>query len=412
MIHEPDYRAIVNPLDLDFYKLTMMQWAFYHAPKAEVKYRLMRYSGKVYDELSEHCDSVKSLIVRNTQDLRFIGEDADYLRKLGFREEFLSWLVNFFFFDPERSVKVWKGEKGMEIEVSGRWVDCILYETYILSILSELHLLKTVRPNSAFEWLEVKKKIFQSAYDEAQIFAGNVYDKKITDFGTRRRAVIDVQDALFGELYGDGILVGTSNVLLSQNYDLKPIGTMAHEYLQAWQVLAIEQGGCLRDFQRAALFGWAAEYPYDLRIALTDVVGMDAFLEDFEYDLACIYKGCRHDSGDPFVWGEKLIRHYESLGIDPKEKLAVFSDGLTFQKIAEIHKVFDGRINLSFGIGTKLTNDTTYLKDAYEGICPPPSIVMKMTEFNGRPVAKISDTPEKATCIDPKFLEELKITFA
>jgi len=193
-------------------------------------------------------------------------------------------------------------------------------------------------------------------------------------------------------------LAGTSNVALAKRYGLKVYGTMAHEYLQACQALAP-----LHEFQKYALQAWADEYRGSLGIALSDVVGMDAFLRDFDRYFALLFEGCRHDSGDPFVWGDKLVAHYRKLGIDPATKSAVFSDGLTLEKCFQLHHYFKGSIRTQFGVGTHLTNDWDE---------PALQIVMKMTRCNGQPVAKLSDSPGKTMCPSENFLRYLREVFS
>src|SRR5437764_863320 len=194
------------------------------------------------------------------------------------------------------------------------------------------------------------------------------------------------------------IFKGTSNVLLAKDLGLTPIGTMAHEYLQTFQGLGVR----LRDFQRAALEAWVQEYRGDLGIALTDVVGMDAFLADFDLYFAKLFDGLRHDSGDPFVWGEKALAHYERLRIDTRTKRLVFSDGLDFDKSIALYHHFADRTQLGFGIGTNLTNDMG-LRTLH--------IVMKLTHANRQPVAKLSDSPGKLLCDDETFLAYLRQVF-
>ena len=175
---------------------------------------------------------------------------------------------------------------------------------------------------------------------------------------------------------------GTSNVLPgARRYGLVPIGTMAHEYLQTYQALGVR----LRDFQKAALEDWVQEYRGDLGIALTDVVGMDAFLADFDLYFAKLFDGLRHDSGDPVVWGEKALAHYAKLRIDAHTKRLVFSDGLDLRHApSRCTATSPTAPSCGFGIGTNLTNDI--------GLTPL-NIVMKLTRCNGQPVAKLSDSP-------------------
>ena len=186
---------------------------------------------------------------------------------------------------------------------------------------------------------------------------------------------------------------------LARDLDISPIGTMAHEYMQSYQ----SQGVRLRDFQKAALEDWVQEYRGDLGIALTDTVGMDAFLADFDLYFAKLFDGLRHDSGDPIQWAEKAIAHYHKLGIEPMSKTLVFSDSLTLPKALEIFRALRGRINVSFGIGTNLTCDIPGVE--------PMSIVLKMTACNGQPVAKISDEAGKTHCTDPNFVAYLRHVF-
>jgi nicotinate phosphoribosyltransferase len=226
-------------------------------------------------------------------------------------------------------------------------------------------------------------------------------DFGFSDFGTRRRFSFEWQDQVIRILKEElpGNFRGTSNVFLAKKYGITAIGTMAHEWLMAAQAL----GPRLSNSQRFALEHWAQEYRGDLGIALSDVVGFDAFLADFDMYFSKLFDGCRHDSGDPFEWGDRLIAHYEKNKVDARAKTAVFSDGLSFTKALEIARYFRGRIRTSFGIGTNLTNDIS--DKAIQ-------IVIKMTRCQGSPIAKISDTPGKLMCPDANYLEYLKNVFS
>jgi nicotinate phosphoribosyltransferase len=191
--------------------------------------------------------------------------------------------------------------------------------------------------------------------------------------------------------------MGTSNLALAKALGLKPLGTMAHEFLQAGQVFAP-----VPDSQKFALETWMQAYRGDLGIALSDIFGMDAFLRDFDLLFAKAFDGARHDSGDPFAWGEKLIAHYEKFGIDPRTKTAVFSDGLDIPKAMALATHFEGRIRTVFGIGTNLTNDFDF---------PALAIVLKMVRCNGRPVVKLSDTPSKTMSEDATYLAYVQSVF-
>ena len=229
-------------------------------------------------------------------------------------------------------------------------------------------------------------------------------DLKIADYGTRRRFSKDWQLEVLQTLSRElghgakGQLAGTSNVLLAKQLGLTPLGTMAHEYLQACQAL----GPRLRDSQVFGFESWAREYRGDLGIALSDVYGIEPFLRDFDLYFCKLFDGARHDSGDPFAWGERMIAHYKKNRVDPKTKILIFSDGLTVPKTIELYHQFKGRCQLAFGIGTNLTNDLGY---------EPLQIVIKMVHCNGQPVAKLSDTPSKNMCTDEKYLAYLRQVF-
>ena len=191
---------------------------------------------------------------------------------------------------------------------------------------------------------------------------------------------------------------GTSNVMYAKDFGLIPMGTMAHEYLQACQAL----GPRLRDSQTYGFQMWAKEYRGDLGIALADVYGTEPFLKDFDMYFCKLFDGARHDSGDPFIWGEKMIEHYAANKCDPRSKTLIFSDSLDFPRIIELYRRFNHRIRMGFGVGTNLMND----------LGPQPlNIVMKMVRCNGQPVAKISDTPGKGMCEDETYLAYLKQVF-
>ena len=191
---------------------------------------------------------------------------------------------------------------------------------------------------------------------------------------------------------------GTSNVWLAWRNGLTPLGTMAHEYLQACQAL----GPRLRDSQTFGFEMWAKEYRGDLGIALSDVYGFDAFLRDFDMYFCKLFDGVRHDSGDPFNWAERMIQHYENNRVDPRTKTLIFSDGLNIPRVIELYRRFHTRVRVAFGVGTNLTNDLGY---------EPSQIVIKMVRCNGQPVAKLSDTPAKNMCDDEAYLAYLRQVF-
>jgi nicotinate phosphoribosyltransferase len=199
--------------------------------------------------------------------------------------------------------------------------------------------------------------------------------------------------------------VGTSNVYLAKKYDITAVGTQAHEFFMAMQA-HFEYNPAYSN--RFALEAWNSYYKTKLGIALTDTIGTDVFLKDFDENYSTLFNGVRHDSGDPVEWGEKMIAHYNKLGIDPHTKTLLFSDSLNIDKAAYLYDYFDGRTNVAFGIGTDWTCPFTDIVSKKYGKLKPLNIVMKMVECNGSPVAKISNTPSKGMCLDSSYVDYLK----
>jgi len=225
-------------------------------------------------------------------------------------------------------------------------------------------------------------------------------DFRISDFGTRRRFSLAWQEEVLQTFKREvpEHFAGTSNVWYAMRNNMTPLGTMAHEYMQACQAL----GPRLRDSQTFAFDKWAQEYRGDLGIAVADTYGTEAFLRDFDMYFCKLFDGARHDSGEPFAWGERLIAHYRRNRVDPRTKTLIFSDQLTVPIAIEIARRFHGRALTAFGIGTNLTNDLGY---------EPINIVIKMTECNGQPVAKVSDSPGKTVSKDAGYLRYLRQVF-
>lgn len=298
-------------------------------------------------------------------------------------------------------IRVRERDGQLKITVEGPWVSTILFEVPVLAIVSELYTKNG--PKVEAEWLLEGRERLKNKF--SMLNAGLHRDSsfKFADFGTRRRASRNFhEEIVLGcamEADRRECFVGTSNVDLARRYNLRPIGTMAHEWIQAHQQL----GPRLIDSQSVALQTWANEYRGELGIALSDCLGFRKFLRDFDRYFGLLFDGCRHDSGDPVRWAENLIAHYESLRINPKTKSAVFSDGLNFELAIDLYRRFSNHINVSFGIGTYLTNDCGFIA---------PQIVIKMVECNGKPVAKISDSAGKGMCEDDGFLEYLRSVVA
>ena len=384
---------IESLLDTDLYKLTMMQGVLHQFPWAEVEYELRCRDEGV--DLAPLVDAV-SREVDHLCTLRFRQEELDYLRTLRFiKEDFVQFLR---LFQLNRSfVRIEAETDGrLSITIRGPWLHTILFEVPVLAIINERYFADR-RPPADPE--EGRRKLADKI-ETVRAAVGQGLDFFFSDFGTRRRYSRTWQAEILTTLKRElpDQIRGTSNVHFARTLGLTPIGTMAHEWLMAAQAL----GPKLANSQKFALEHWAQEYRGDLGIALSDVVGFDAFVHDFDMYFAKLFDGCRQDSGDPFVWGDRLIEHYRYLKIDPMTKSAVFSDGLTFPRAIEIARHFEGRIKTSFGIGTNLTNDLS--ERAIQ-------IVIKMTRCQGAPVAKISDSPGKQMCRDTGYLEYLKSVF-
>ncbi len=383
-------QIITSLLDNDLYKFTMMQAVLHQYPAADVTYQ---FKCRNRAKLSPYVDELKVAISALCQ-LRLSEQELDYLASLNYiKNDFIAFLRLFHL--DERFINLSAKGDDLELTVEGPWLHTILFEVPLLAIINEVYFRNCVNEP---DWTQGEKRL------QEKIALINDYPFKesyrLTEFGTRRRFCATWQRQVVTQLK-DGIndyFPGTSNILLAKELDLTPFGTMAHEYLQAHQAL----GPRLIDSQKAALESWVQEYRGDLGIALSDVVGMEAFLNDFDCYFSKLFDGMRHDSGDPFVWGEKAINHYQALGIDPRTKWLIFSDALTIEKSLAIHKTFHQQAKLAFGIGTHLTNDLGY---------EPLQIVIKMTHCNGQPVAKISDSQEKLTCDDNDYLQYLKKVF-
>jgi len=380
---------IQSLLDTDLYKFTMMQVVLHHFPGAQVEYQFKCRTPGV--DLASHIDPIRTEIA-NLCKLRFEEQELAYLRGLRFmKSDFVDFLGLFQF--NEKYIRVEpRPDRSLDIAIRGPWLHTILYEIPVLAIVSEVYFRRT-QPNAALD--EGRRRLREKI--ELVRTVQSADDLKISDFGTRRRFSLAWQDEIIATLKREipQYFAGTSNVLLAMKHGVTPLGTMAHEYMQACQAL----GPRLRDAQVFAFDKWAQEYRGDLGIALSDTYGMSAFLRDFDMYFCKLFDGARHDSGDPFEWGEKLIAHYQKNRVDPRTKTLIFSDQLSFPLAIEISQRFRGRAKISFGIGTNLTNDLGYV---------PINIVIKMTECNGQPVAKVSDAPGKTISKDEGYLSYLR----
>ncbi|WP_274571396.1 nicotinate phosphoribosyltransferase [Neisseria leonii] len=397
MAHPPIIRSL---LDTDLYKFTMLQVVLHQFPQAhgvyefrcrnndQTVYPLAEIRGELERELDHLCE------------LRLTQDELAYLRSLRFiKSDFVDYLELFQL--KRRFVRVsGDGQGRLHIRIEGPMIQAMFFEIYILAIVNELYFRRLETPEVLAEGrrrLAAKAALLQQ-YAARQNPADPPF--LVSDFGTRRRYNLAWQEYVVQTLAAAApeLFRGTSNVYLAKKLNLTPIGTMAHEFLQAFQALNVR----LRDFQKAALEAWVKEYRGDLGIALTDVVGMDAFLRDFDLYFAKLFDGLRHDSGDPYLWGDKAYAHYRKLKIDSRTKMLTFSDGLDLEKAWSLHQYFKDRFKTSFGIGTNLTNDLGHTTL---------NIVLKLVECNGQSVAKISDSPGKTMTDNDTFLAYLRQVF-
>ncbi len=393
--------AIIHSLlDTDLYKFTMLQVVLHKFPQTDSVYqfRCRNLEDTAYplvdilDDLNEQLDYLCQL--------KFKADELEYLRSLRFiKSDFVDYLELFQL--KRRFIKASIDDQGrLDIRIEGPMVQAMMFEIFVLAIVNELYFSRISSDEVMAEGerrLLAKVELLKKYQAEQN---PNDPPFLVSDFGTRRRYSFAWQKHVVEEFNkaAPDIFRGTSNVLLAKDLGITPIGTMAHEFLQAFQALDVR----LRDFQKSALETWVQEYRGDLGIALTDVVGMDAFLRDFDLYFAKLFDGLRHDSGDPYEWGDKAYAHYKKLKIDSKTKMLTFSDGLNLEKAWALHNYFKDRFQVSFGIGTNLTNDMgqTAL-----------NIVLKLVECNGQSVAKLSDSPGKTMTDNDTFLAYLRQVF-
>ncbi|MCU7372459.1 nicotinate phosphoribosyltransferase [Paucibacter sp. O1-1] len=400
----PNDRPIISSLlETDLYKFTMWQALFnsaYNDNDAEYRFVCRRppalplaaLKAAVQHQIDHLCS------------LTFRAEELDYLRSLRYmKSSFVDFLSIFRL--QRRFISIESNGEALEIVARGPQVHVMFFEIFVLAIVGELHARSWPQDAALAEGrrrLANKIQRLQAFQAEAEAEQEG-FPFAFFDFGLRRRFSAVWHDEVVTTLKTQlpQFFKGTSNVHLAMKHGLTAMGTVAHEYMQTFQAV---HDVPLRNSQRAALEAWVQTYRGDLGIALTDVVGMDAFLRDFDLYFAKLFDGLRHDSGDPVEWGEKALAHYARLRIDGRTKRLVFSDGLDIEKSIALWRQFARRAQTGFGIGTNLTHD-------FGPQFPALEIVMKLVRCNGRPVAKLSDSPGKTICDDETFLAYLRSVF-
>ena len=396
-------KQIINSLlETDLYKFSMGQAIYHQFPGYKTtwtfKCRNNVLRSKNVKFTKEMVEEIKEQIKAYCQ-LRFTEDELAYLDNTkwlkGSYVDFLRlWQPRYEDFEIDTDA-----ECGLSIEAKGTWLNTSMYEIPTLAIVNEVYFKMQYDYD---ELLQSFKERLDAKYEALR--TGTWYAGVFSEFGLRRRLSSEAQELAvekFSHLndtkHCASTFVGTSNVYLAKKFGLTPVGTMAHEW-----IMCVGQGNHKHNPAYSnwyALDAWVKEYGVLNGTALTDAITTDCFLKDFQLTYATLFSGVRHDSGDPIEWGEKMIKHYESLGIDPKTKTLLFSDSLDFERADKICRHFSGRAKVAFGIGTYLSNDTNV---------PALNIVMKTTACNGQDVAKISDTPGKGMCKNPEYVEYLQ----
>lgn len=385
---------IINSLlETDMYKFSMGQTIFHQFTSYKTTWTFkcrnkdVHFSEEMVEEIRQQIAAFCGL--------RFTEEELDYLDNItwikGSYVDFLRlWQPRY-----EEFTITTDAPCGLSIEAAGTWLNTTMYEIPILAIVNEVYF------RMAYDYDELLEQFKTRLSQKVEMLEKNKYRlNTFSEFGLRRRLSAQAQEiaveALTNLKNTDSKFIGTSNVYLAKKYNLKPIGTMAHEW-----IMCTGQGNHKHNPAYSnwyALDAWVKEYGILNGIALTDTITTDCFLRDFQLTYATLFSGVRHDSGDPYEWGEKMIAHYKKLGIDPRTKTLLFSDSLDFEKATQIYDHFKDKVQVAFGIGTFISNDTNV---------PALNIVMKTTKCNGMDVAKISDIVGKGMCKNPDYVDYL-----
>ena len=380
---------VLSLLDTDLYKFNMDQVIFHkHTDLSGEYYFRCRNEGVVFtremfEEINAQIDHLCTLT--------FTREELDYLRSIRFiKGDYVEFLR---LWRPIRDyVETELHEDGtMDIVVRGPLFSAMQFEIYLLEIVNEVYF------RMKYDYAQLRASAEEKLNRKIADFQAGKYTFQFAEFGSRRRLSREWEEVVIRRLVQEtNNCVGTSNVYFAMKYGIKPIGTYAHEFVQMYQGI---DSIPLAFTNHYALEDWYDEYRGDNGTALTDTITTDIFLLDFNRAMVNNFTGVRHDSGDPFAWGDRMIAHYEKYGADPRQKLLLFSDSLDFDKAQALYDYFKDRAKVSFGIGTYCSNDTCV---------KPLNIVIKLQYVNGRAVAKLSDVPGKAMCRDPHYLDYLK----
>lgn len=387
-------RIINSLLETDMYKFSMGQ-AIYHQFSDYKTTWTFKCRNKDVMFTPEMVEEIKNQI-RAYCELRFTEEELNYLNNIkwikGSYVDFLRlWRPRFEDFEISAD-----GDHGISIEAKGTWLNTSMYEIPTLAIVNEVYF------RMAHDYDNLFASFKERAVEKVKKIENGEYNiGTFSEFGLRRRLSAEAQEFIVKELvshnYPGSKFIGTSNVYLAMKHGIVPVGTMAHEW-----IMCAGQGNHKHNPAYSnwyALDAWVKEYGVLNGIALTDTITTDCFLKDFQLTYATLFSGVRHDSGDPYAWGDKMINHYKNLGINPKAKTLLFSDSLDFERADALNTYFKDKAIPAFGIGTYLSNDTCV---------PALNIVMKTTFCNGTDVAKLSDVAGKGMCKNPEYVDYLQ----
>ncbi|QPZ89561.1 nicotinate phosphoribosyltransferase [Thioclava electrotropha] len=394
---DPIVRSLI---DTDFYKLLMCQSIFRNKPETRVTFSLINRSKSIRlaelideAELREQLDYARSLKLSRGESTWLRG-NTFYGKRQMFRSDFMEWFEGYQL--PPYHLEKRDGQ--YELTFEGKWHEVMLWEIPALAILMELRGRAVLNTMGRFELQVLYARAMTKVWEKIEALR-ELDNLRIADFGTRRRHSFLWQDWCvqamlegLGDVSEGGAFTGTSNCLVAMRRDIEAVGTNAHEMPMVYAALTNSDPE-LAKAPYKVLADWHEEHDGNLRIILPDTYGTKGFL-DHAPDWLAGWTGIRIDSGDPATGAEIAIDWWKARGEDPRQKLVIFSDGLTVDKIRELHAQFAGRVKVSFGWGTLLTND-------FRGLVPhdalaPFSLVCKAVEADGRPTVKLSDNPAKA----------------
>jgi nicotinate phosphoribosyltransferase len=389
---DPIVRSLI---DTDFYKLLMCQSIFRNKPDTTVRFSLINRSHNIRladqideGELREQLDHVRTLSLSRGESTWLRG-NTFYGKRQMFRPDFMQWFEGLRL--PDYHLEKRDGQ--YELTFEGRWPEVMLWEIPALSILMELRSRAVLQTLGRFELQVLYARAMTKLWEKIERLRATP-GLRIADFGTRRRHSFLWQDWCVQAMHEGlgGMFTGTSNCLIAMRSELEAIGTNAHELPMVYAALA-DTDAALATAPYQVLADWQEEHDGNLRIILPDTFGTEGFLRNAP-DWLASWTGIRIDSGDPAQGAEIAIRWWQDRGEDPRKKLVIFSDGLDVEKIEELYRQFAGRVKVSFGWGTMLTNDFRGLA-AQDGLAPF-SLVCKAVSANGKPTVKLSDNPNKA----------------